>query len=837
MALPIVIVGGAISRALAAYYERYNPCEYSHHHTSPMNRIASLFFLVLFSANISAALFSVNIAAARQYGSALAIDGNVLIAGDGNQPAVPGAIYFYEQDAEGRWFEASRMEASDADGAVDSFGKTIAVHDSTMIVGAPESGKAYVFSRNSNGDWIEDAILSGGQNGFGNTVAIHGSTAMIAGPTLAGEPRDKDADGEAKESNEGETVSIYERAPDGSWRLAGNITPEDAASGNGFGTVITLSTERVVISAPASSDGAGVVYVYGRSSVKGRWDLETEINAPVPHDGNQFGAALWMEEDILAIGSPGYSIGAGAVFLYRFDESTSNWNLHSQLSAFSAKKNTGFGSSIAVDSNQMWVGAPGYGGRSGTGAVFEYEIDMTSLAVTGSRLTATRELHDKSQYGASLAVGSQVLAIGSPGYDHRAGVVFAVAKTGGDWSISKPLENDIFAYESMGGSLVECEQDAAGDFPCKDVDMMSFISVKDMGADRGIRTNDLWGWEDPETGREYAIVGLYNQTSFVDVTDPYHPVYLGELDMTDGANAAPWRDMKVYRDHAYIVSDGAGAHGIQIFDLRQLRDVQNPPVVFEETGHYSGIFSAHNIVINEDTGFAYVVGSSAGGETCGGGLHMIDLSEPANPSFAGCFSDGVSGRRGTGYSHDAQCVIYHGPDVDYQGHEICIGSNETAISISDVTDKANPIGIAMASYPSVAYAHQGWLTDDHRYFYLNDELDESQGLVENTRTLIWNLEDLDEPELAGEFLAETTEGDHNLYVKGDFVYQSITSAGLRILDISNPEEPFETAYFDTSPVGGRGVSWSNYPFFKSGIIVVTAGHYGLFILRKKGVDI
>jgi len=295
--------------------------------------------------------------------------------------------------------------------------------------------------------------------------------------------------------------------------------------------------------------------------------------------------------------------------------------------------------------------------------------------------------------------------------------------------------------------------------------------------------------------------------------------------------------MKVYKDHAYIVSDGAGEHGIQIFDLRQLRNVQNPPVQFEETSHYSGIFSAHNIVINEDSGFAYSVGSSAGGETCGGGLHMIDLSDPPNPTFAGCFTDGESGRRGTGYSHDAQCVIYHGPDADYQGHEICIGANETAISIADVTDKANPIGIAMADYPGVAYAHQGWLTDDHRYYYLNDELDEARDLVDGTRTLIWDFTDLDEPELAGEFVAETTETDHNLYVKGNLMYQSNTAAGLRILDISDPEKPFETAYFDTSPVGGRGVSWSNYPFFKSGIIVVTGGHYGLFILQKKDVDI
>src|SRR5690606_163277 len=118
-------------------------------------------------------------------------------------------------------------------------------------------------------------------------------------------------------------------------------------------------------------------------------------------------------------------------------------------------------------------------------------------------------------------------------------------------------------------------------------------------------------------------------------------------------------------------------------------------------------------------------------------------------------SDTSTGRSGTGYSHDAQCVVYRGPDQSYKGREICIGSNETAISIADVTDKASPKAISHASYPAVAYAHQGWLTDDHRYFYLGDELDETAGEGEagkGTRTLIWDLQDLDDPVLLKEFV-------------------------------------------------------------------------------------
>lgn len=372
------------------------------------------------------------------------------------------------------------------------------------------------------------------------------------------------------------------------------------------------------------------------------------------------------------------------------------------------------------------------------------------------------------------------------------------------------------------------------------MDMLSFVSMKDIGGDRGIRTNDIWGWEDPVTGHEYALVGRTDATVFLDVTNPNLPVYVGELMLHEGANISVWRDIKVYKDHAFIVADGAGPHGVQVFDLTQLRDVQNAPVTFEETAHYDGIASAHNIVINEDTGFAFVVGSSGGGETCGGGLHMLNIDDPVNPTFAGCFADSNTGRRGTGYSHDAQCVTYAGPDSEHSGKEICFGSNETAVSIADVSDKQNPVALSSAAYPNVAYTHQGWLTEDHRYFYLNDEGDEARGLVEGTRTLIWDVSDLDDPVLAGEYLATDKSIDHNLYVRGNLMYQSNYVSGLRVLDVSNPEAPVEVGFFDTVPYGDNspgtgGGSWSNYPYFKSGIVVVTSSREGVFVLKKSSV--
>ena len=159
------------------------------------------------------------------------------------------------------------------------------------------------------------------------------------------------------------------------------------------------------------------------------------------------------------------------------------------------------------------------------------------------------------------------------------------------------------------------------------------------------------------------------------------PIYLGSLPKTPGSRGNSWRDVKVYRNHAYVVADGALDHGMQVFDLTRLRDVANPPATFEPDALYEEIASAHNIVINEQTGFAYAVGANSGGETCGGGLHMIDIREPGQLQFAGCFTDSRTGRVGTGYSHDALCIVYDGPDREHAGKEICFGSNETALSI------------------------------------------------------------------------------------------------------------------------------------------------------------
>ncbi|MCP4289479.1 MAG: choice-of-anchor B family protein, partial [Gammaproteobacteria bacterium] len=369
-------------------------------------------------------------------------------------------------------------------------------------------------------------------------------------------------------------------------------------------------------------------------------------------------------------------------------------------------------------------------------------------------------------------------------------------------------------------AMTPCVGGFAGTYACNNVDLMAFMPLASIGGTSS--TNDIWGWTDSLDDKEYALVGLSNGTSFVDVTDPENPIYLGILP-THTSNST-WRDIKVYADHAFIVSE-AGGHGMQVFDLTELRSVITPPVTFSETAHFAGFGSAHNIVINEDTGFAYGVGTG----TCSGGLHFVNIQNPTSPVDAGCFS-------ADGYTHDAQCVIYHGPDTTYTGSEICFNANEDSLTIVDVTDKGNPVQLSRRTYAGSAYAHQAWATEDHVYVLLGDELDE-QGNGHNTRTYIWDVSDLNNNGgLIGFHDSTEPAIDHNLYVKGDYVYQSNYAAGLRILDITDVSNAnlSEEAFFDTYTPNNNpsfNGSWSNYPYFDSGTVVVTGIDEGLFIVR------
>ncbi len=368
-----------------------------------------------------------------------------------------------------------------------------------------------------------------------------------------------------------------------------------------------------------------------------------------------------------------------------------------------------------------------------------------------------------------------------------------------------------------------CTNGFAGIYPCDKVDLMARLSFNQIGGNNNTEGSSCWGWTDPLNGKEYAIMGCSSHTAFVDITNPSAPVYLGKINSHNNISSL-WREMKVYNNHVYIVSEAPG-HGLQIFDLTRLRGVTSPQT-FTTDARYGGFGNCHTITINEATGYAYCNGTSF----FQGGANVLNLQDPLNPVF-------VLGYPDEDYTHDSQVVIYNGPDTEHQGKELFIGANETKVVILDVSNKSNPILISSFLYNNTGYTHQGWFTPDQKYWILGDELDELD-FGFNSRSIIIDMTNLDSPVIKGQYLGPTEAIDHNGYCKGNDFFLANYTAGLRILNTSNINSSNtmnEIGFFDTFPENDNAQfngAWSTYPYYASGSIIVSDIDRGLFILKK-----
>lgn len=753
------------------------------------------------------------------FGLSVAAAGGDLMVGEPANTYASGYIYVYRKMS-GEWREAARLSASDQRDS-DGLGLYLDADENRLIATArPQgsSGVAYIFERSSGNEWVEAAKLEPSglepSDQFGAQARIDGDWAMVGAYTA-------DSTG---------MVIVYHRDANGTWAEHTRLTGDDSRPGDEFGWTFDISGDKALVSATGRDSLKGAVYAFEFEG--GAWKQHSVFAPDELEPGYRLAFHLVLEGDQALLGSLYEDDEAGAVIPLAFDAGEDAWTALPKAYGFDRVEQSRFGRNVALYDGGFLAGAPGSNGFRGS--IHAVSFDMTK-GYTGVKVIYPDGLESGDYYGGYIAVDGDAAITGSRG----SGTARILERnSSGDWQVVATMVSGTHdGLDMVAGEMVRCNDGTAAMFDCGDVDLASFMPVASLGGDPGIQVNDVWGWE--YNGREYALVGRQDGTAFVDITNPSNPVYLGELPKTADSPTSVWRDIKVYKDHAYIVADGAAQHGMQVFDLRQLAEVSGDPVTFENTAFYGEIGSAHNIVINEDTGFAYAVGVNSGGETCGGGLHMINIQDPTNPTFAGCFSDTNTGRNNTGYSHDAQCIIYNGPDTEHRGKEICFGSNETALSIADVTDKNNTIALSNTSYPHVGYSHQGWVTEDQRYFYMNDELDElgSPEVITKTRTLIFDISDLDDPIMVKEHFGTQESSDHNLYIKGNLMYQANYKSGLRILDISEPENPVEVGYFDTVPLGDNSASmggaWSNYPYFSSGNVIITSGMEGLFVVRAK----
>ena len=408
----------------------------------------------------------------------------------------------------------------------------------------------------------------------------------------------------------------------------------------------------------------------------------------------------------------------------------------------------------------------------------------------------------------------------------------------------KPLDaDDRRAIETYNASRtssgpVNCADETADAHPCHNVDLLARVALADMSA-RPSGANDIWGFKDLNTEREYALVGLREGLAVFDVTAPTAPFEVGYV----AGHPSIWRDVKVFqrydaaaarwRAYAYVGVDAGGR--LSVVDLTGLPN----RVRFARRMKQA---SLHNVFVsNVDYAFGapvyehgmpllHVLGGA--GRFSYGAFRSFGLADPLHPALAV--------ESWTGYSHDAvsfrasgsQAVGCDGAD-DYC--DVLVDFNEDTFEAWDLTDPANPKLLSSTTYPSVGYVHSGWLTEDGRYLFVHDELDEINRQVANTAVRVFDMTDLAAPVHVATWEGPDLATEHNGAVRGNRHFLSHYGRGLVVLDVTDPTQPIEVGLFDTAPQStlGFGGAWGVYPFLPSGNVLISDQAGGLFVLRDR----
>ncbi len=308
--------------------------------------------------------------------------------------------------------------------------------------------------------------------------------------------------------------------------------------------------------------------------------------------------------------------------------------------------------------------------------------------------------------------------------------------------------------------------------------------------------SDIWGYE--TEGNEYALVGLTNALSIVNITDAENPK---EVDRIPVKNST-WLDIKTWGHYAYVTTETGS--GCLIVDLQHLPKYTN---TYKFTGGNGGenFNSAKNVYIDEQ-GIMYVLGANNGK----GGCLMYDLNEdPTNPTFVGKYDDA--------YVHDA----YANDNILYTSQGV-----EGKFAVVDISDKSNPVVLGKAK--TTGYTHNSWISNDKKTLFTTDE---------NSGAYIvsWDISDLKNIKELDRWCSSPGKGviPHNTFVHGDYLISSYHTDGVTITDISDPSNMVQVGNYDTSPKSGarKDGCWGVYPYLPSGNIIASDGSEGMFVLK------
>jgi choice-of-anchor B domain-containing protein len=386
-----------------------------------------------------------------------------------------------------------------------------------------------------------------------------------------------------------------------------------------------------------------------------------------------------------------------------------------------------------------------------------------------------------------------------------------------------------------------CTGGSAAGFSCSNVDLLAQIALADFSSNPA-GLNDIWGFVDFNTDREYALVGLLNGVAVVDVTDPTAPFEVG----TVGGQQTVWRDLKVlqiydeaagrWRAYGYVSADAAQDH-LTIIDFSGLPNrvellTRTTPDRSAHTLSVTGVDLALNIPLPDREPLLIQAGSNLNR----GAFRAFSLTDPAAPVLIM--------ESPFGYMHDSTAMVLHDPSQ--VAHcpsassvcEVLADFNETTLDLWDITLPSNPAQLSSTTYTDASYVHSGSWSEDGRYIFLHDEGDElSRGV--NTTVYVFDASDLATPQLAGSWVGSTPAVDHNGYPRGNRYYLSNYARGLTVLDITNSAAPLEVGFFDTYPIsdaGGFPGAWGVYPLLPSRTVLVSDRQSGLFVLADRTRD-
>ncbi len=224
------------------------------------------------------------------------------------------------------------------------------------------------------------------------------------------------------------------------------------ANNNYFGFSIAQDGEYLVIGAPGYNSWQGCVYIFHKED--GQWKLKTKLYASDGQPMDGFGEAVAIKGSTIAIGAYGKNIFTGCVYIFEQKNDTT-WEEVQRIDNPNNRHRDYFGSAIALNNKYLAIGAWGDDKKStNAGAVYIYQKNGDEWIFQTKIYASDADYRDK--FGYSLAMNDQILAVGAYSNDDiniSSGTVYLYSLTNNFNEIKILRPADAGKYWQFGRSI------------------------------------------------------------------------------------------------------------------------------------------------------------------------------------------------------------------------------------------------------------------------------------------------------------------------------------------------------------------------------------------------